>query len=65
MTQFTEANFCNYRNLARRAENSGHKEDEIRYLNKCIDIHGMMKKAPCTQDTFLEMVNRINQLTAK
>lgn len=62
---YTETDFCNYRNLARRAQSSGHKEDEIKYLNKCIDIHGMMKKQPCTVDTFLDMVNRINELNAK
>ena len=62
MTQFTETLFCNYRNLARRAQSSGHQASELKLLDKCIDIYGMMKVSPCTADTFVEMVNRRNVL---
>ncbi len=59
---FTDHDFANYRNLARRAESSGHKEDELRMLNKCIEIYEFRKGRDCSAQTFLDIVNRINFL---
>lgn len=65
MPRFTETDFCNYRNLARRAESHGHAADELRYLRKCVEIYEYVSKPGkpvCAGDTFLQMIDRINEL---
>lgn len=65
--RFTETDFCNYRNLARRAESAGHAADELRYLQKCSEIYDHLNKPNkqlCSGDTYLQLIARINELNA-
>lgn len=64
MTRFTAGDFANYRNLARRAESSNDRKDELRYLEKCVEIYEWRQGIDCTVDTFTDIVNRINFLRA-
>ena len=56
----TTHDFANYRNLARRAENSGHAADELRLLRKCLEVapHG----EPISKATLAAVEARINVL---
>jgi hypothetical protein len=60
---FNNNDFANYRNLARRAQSSGHVDDEVRYLRKCVDIYEFRKGVDCTPQTFLDLIARLNSLT--
>jgi hypothetical protein len=62
MTRFTDHAFANYRNLARRAESTNDRADELRYLEKCVEIFEWRKGVDCTADTFADVVSRINTL---
>lgn len=62
MPRFTDHDFANYRNLARRAENTNDRADELRYLEKCIEIYEFRKGVDCNVDTFTDVVSRINFL---
>lgn len=62
MSRFTAHDFANYRNLARRAENTNDRADELRYLEKCIEIFEFRNGIDCSADTFTDIVNRINFL---
>lgn len=65
MARFTETDFCNYRNLARRAETIGDNQGELAMLRKCSEIFDYVNKPGkpvCSGDTYLQMIARINEL---